>query len=131
MEIAMGLHSLTTTTQTPNVNLPSSGQQVTARLSAWRSLSPGGTGPKTPWSGTLQEEEEYEGGGGRGGRRRKLHKVHSAKHKKKNEWDCLLSPATEIRISSFTISSSTQITKKFLLLHGTRVFITVATKGHS
>jgi hypothetical protein len=62
-------------------------------------------------------------------KRRKLHKVHSAKHREKNEGDCLLSPATEIRISSFMISSSTQMTKKFPL-HGTRVFITGATKGH-
>jgi hypothetical protein len=61
-------------------------------------------------------------------RRRKLHEVQSAKHMEKNEGDCLLSPATEI-ISSFTISSSTQMTKKFPL-HGTRVFIRVATKGH-
>jgi len=30
----MGFHSLTTTTHPPNVNLASSGQQVTARLSA-------------------------------------------------------------------------------------------------
>jgi hypothetical protein len=34
METAVGFHSLTTTTHPPNVNLPSSGQQVTARLSA-------------------------------------------------------------------------------------------------
>ena len=38
----MGLHSLTTTTQTPNVNLPSSGQQVTARLSARKVTVTGG-----------------------------------------------------------------------------------------
>jgi hypothetical protein len=30
----VGIHSLTTTTHHPRVNLPSSGQQVTARLSA-------------------------------------------------------------------------------------------------
>jgi len=34
MEIAVGFNSLTTTTHPPNVNLPSSGQHVTARLSA-------------------------------------------------------------------------------------------------
>jgi hypothetical protein len=34
MEIAVGFHSLTTTTHPPNVNLPSSGHQVTARLYA-------------------------------------------------------------------------------------------------
>jgi len=51
----VGFHSLTTTTYPPNVNLPSSGQQVTARLSARKvSVTEGGTGPKTPWSGTLQ-----------------------------------------------------------------------------
>jgi len=56
MEIAVGFHSLTTTTHPPNINLPSSGQQVTARLSA-RKVSvagAGGAGPKTPLSGTLQ-----------------------------------------------------------------------------
>jgi len=56
MEIAVGFHFLTTTTHPPNVNLPSSGQQVTARLSAHKVsfAGRGGTGPKTPWSGTLQ-----------------------------------------------------------------------------
>ena len=52
----MGFNSLTTTTHPSNVNVPSSGQQVTARLFA-RKVSiaaPGGTGPKIPWSGTLQ-----------------------------------------------------------------------------
>ena len=34
MEIAVGFHSLTTTTHPPDINLPSSGKQVTARLSA-------------------------------------------------------------------------------------------------
>jgi hypothetical protein len=34
MEIAMGYHSLMTTAHSSNINLPSSGQQVTARLSA-------------------------------------------------------------------------------------------------
>ena len=49
----MGFHSLTTTTHPPNVNLPSSGQQVTARLSARKVFvtGGGGTGPKTPWQG--------------------------------------------------------------------------------
>ena len=52
----MGFHSLTTTTHPPNVNLPSSGQQSTARLSAHkRSFSSWGTGPKTPWSETLHK----------------------------------------------------------------------------
>jgi len=56
MEIAVGFHSLTTTTHPPNVNLPSSGQQVTARLSARKvSVAGGGGGevPNTPWSGTV------------------------------------------------------------------------------
>jgi len=34
MEIAVGFNSLTTTTNPPNVNVPTSGQQVTARLFA-------------------------------------------------------------------------------------------------
>ena len=54
----MGFHFLTTTTHPPNVNLPFSGQQVTARLSAHKVSVAGrvgvGPGPKTPWSGTLQ-----------------------------------------------------------------------------
>ena len=57
MEIAVGFHFLTTTTHPPNVNLPSLGQQVTSRLSAHKvsvAGGGGGTGPKTPWSGTLQ-----------------------------------------------------------------------------
>ena len=49
----MGFHSLTTTTHPSNVNLPSSGHQVTARLSARRIsvAGGGGTGPKTPGQG--------------------------------------------------------------------------------
>jgi len=48
-------HSLTTTTHPSNINHPSSGQQVTAGLSAHKvSVTGGGAGPKTPWSGTLQ-----------------------------------------------------------------------------
>ena len=59
MEVALGFHSLTTTTHPPNVNLPSAGQQVTARLSACKVSvvgygCEGGTGLKTSWSGTLQ-----------------------------------------------------------------------------
>ena len=54
MEIAVGFNSLTTTTHPPNVNLPSSGQQVTARLSARKVSVAGETGSKIPWSGTLQ-----------------------------------------------------------------------------
>jgi hypothetical protein len=42
MDIAVGFHSLTTTTHPPNVNLPSSGQQVTARLSARKVSVAGG-----------------------------------------------------------------------------------------
>jgi len=57
MEIAVGFQSLTRTTHPPNVNLPSSGQQVTARLSARNVCRQGETGPKTPWSGTLQKEQ--------------------------------------------------------------------------
>ena len=51
----MGFHSLTTTTHPSNVNLPFSGQQVTARLTARKVSVAGGTGPKTPWSGTLHK----------------------------------------------------------------------------
>ena len=48
MEIAVGFHSLTTTTHPPNVNLPSSGQQVTARLSARKVSVGGGGSPQHP-----------------------------------------------------------------------------------
>ena len=42
----MGFHSLRTTPQPPNVNLPSSGQQVTAQLSACKvSVARGGARP--------------------------------------------------------------------------------------
>jgi hypothetical protein len=56
MDIAVGFHSLTTTTHPPNFNLPSSGQQITARLSARKvsAAGGGGTGLKTSWSGTLK-----------------------------------------------------------------------------
>jgi hypothetical protein len=60
-ETAVGFHSLMTTTHPPNINLPSSGQQVTARLSARKVYVTGGTGPKTHWSGTLQLRPEREG----------------------------------------------------------------------
>jgi len=51
----VGFHSLTTTTHPPNVNLPSSGQQETARLSA-RKVSvvgreEGEQGPRSPGQG--------------------------------------------------------------------------------
>jgi hypothetical protein len=55
MEIAVGFHSLTTTTHPPNVNLPSSGQQVTARLSARKVSVARWRGLKAPWSGTLHK----------------------------------------------------------------------------
>jgi len=57
METAVGFHSLTTTTHTPIVNLPSSGQQVTARLSARKVSVAGGerTGTKPTWSWTLNK----------------------------------------------------------------------------
>jgi len=42
MEIAMGFNSLMTTTNPPNINLPSSGQHVTAQLSAHK--APGAPG---------------------------------------------------------------------------------------
>ena len=48
MEIAVGFHSLTTTTHPPNVNLPSSGQQVTARLSARKVSVAGGNRAQDP-----------------------------------------------------------------------------------
>jgi len=48
MEIAVGFDSLTTTTHPPNVNLPSSGQQVTARLSARKVSVAGGNRAQNP-----------------------------------------------------------------------------------
>ena len=52
MEIVVGFHSLTTTTHPPSVKLPSSGQQVTARLSAHKvSVAGGKQGPRTPDQG--------------------------------------------------------------------------------
>jgi len=55
----MGYHILTTTTHPSNVNLPSSGQQSTAWLSARKVCVNGwGTGSKTPSSGTLQYVEQ-------------------------------------------------------------------------
>ena len=48
MAIAVGFHSLTTTTHPPNVNLPSSGQQVTARLSAHKVSVTGGNRAQDP-----------------------------------------------------------------------------------
>jgi len=52
MEIAVGFHSLTTTTHPSNVNLLSSGQQVTARLSARKlSLAGGEQGARPPRQG--------------------------------------------------------------------------------
>jgi len=48
MEIAVGFNSLTTTTHPPNVNLPSSGQQVTARLSARKVSVAGGNRAQDP-----------------------------------------------------------------------------------
>jgi hypothetical protein len=44
----VGFHSLTTTTHPPNVNLPSSGQQVTARLSAPKVSVAGGNRDQDP-----------------------------------------------------------------------------------
>jgi hypothetical protein len=54
MEIAVGFHSLTTTTHHPNVDLLSSVQQVTARLSARKVSVAGANRVQDPWSGTLQ-----------------------------------------------------------------------------
>jgi hypothetical protein len=52
MEIAGGIHSLTKTTHPSNVNLPSSGQQVTARLSAREvSVARGEQDPSPPGQG--------------------------------------------------------------------------------
>jgi len=48
MEIAIGFNSLTTTTHPPNVKLPSSGQQVTARLSARKVSVTGGNRAQDP-----------------------------------------------------------------------------------
>ena len=52
MEIAAGFHSLTTTTHPPYVNLPYSGQQVTARLSTRKvSVTGGKQGPRPSGQG--------------------------------------------------------------------------------
>ena len=48
MEIAVGLKSLTTKTHLPKVNLPSSGQQVTAQLSARKFCVAGGSRAQDP-----------------------------------------------------------------------------------
>jgi len=48
MKIAVGFYSLTTTTHPLNVNLPSSGQQVTAQLSAHKVSVTGGHRAKDP-----------------------------------------------------------------------------------
>ena len=48
MEIAVGFHSLTTTTHPANVNLPSWGQQVTARLSDRKVPVAGGNRAQDP-----------------------------------------------------------------------------------
>jgi len=55
----VGFNSLTTSTHPQNVNVPSSGKQVTTRLSARKVSIAGGTGPKTPWSGTLQNTHTH------------------------------------------------------------------------
>ena len=44
----MGCHSLTTTSHPPNVSLPSSGQQVTSRLSARKVSVTEGKGAQDP-----------------------------------------------------------------------------------
>jgi hypothetical protein len=48
MEIAVGFHSLTTTNHPLNVNLPTSGQQVTAPLSAHKVSVTGGNRAQDP-----------------------------------------------------------------------------------
>jgi len=48
MEIAVGFNSLTTATHPPNVNLPSSGQHVTALLSARKVSVAGGNRAQDP-----------------------------------------------------------------------------------
>jgi len=48
MEIAVGLNCLTTTTHPPNVNLPSSGQHVTVRLSTRKVSVAGGNRAQDP-----------------------------------------------------------------------------------
>jgi len=48
MEIAMGFNSLMTTTNPPNINLPSSGQHVTAQLSAHKVSVARGDGAQNP-----------------------------------------------------------------------------------
>ena len=48
MEIAVGFHSLTTPTKSPNVSLPAAGQQVTVRLSAHKASVTGGNGDQDP-----------------------------------------------------------------------------------
>jgi len=48
MEIAVGFNSLTIITHPPNVNLPSSGHHVTARLSARKVSVAGGNKAQDP-----------------------------------------------------------------------------------
>jgi len=48
MEIAVGFNSLTTNTHPPNVNLPSSGHHVTARLSVRKVSVAGGNRAQDP-----------------------------------------------------------------------------------
>jgi hypothetical protein len=59
MEVAESRHSFTTTTHTSNVDLPSSVQQATARLSARKVAVAGGKqGPKPPSQGRYKLRED-------------------------------------------------------------------------
>jgi hypothetical protein len=62
MEIAVGFHCLMTTTHTPTSTFHLQGSKLQLGCLPVRSLSPGGAGPKTPWSGTLQENWEKRQG---------------------------------------------------------------------
>ena len=54
----MGYHTLTTTTPPSKSTFHPQGSKVPLGCLPVRSVSPGGTGPKTPSSGTLQYVEQ-------------------------------------------------------------------------
>jgi hypothetical protein len=51
----VGFHSLTTTTHPPTSKFHLQGSKLPLGRLPVRSLSPGGTGPRPPWSGTLHK----------------------------------------------------------------------------
>jgi hypothetical protein len=75
----VGFHSLTTTTQPSNVNFHLQGSKVPLGCLPVSSLSPGGAGPKTPWSGTLQRRRR------RMRRRKRIYRREGAEEDKEEE----------------------------------------------